>query len=88
MSVERKDKELRELTLDYFLIDRVREILNQDIDDHVKASLMCDLIKDEVERHISEAYDKGYEHGDEEGRENDEVMCALEEIYDIARGIL
>ena len=81
MSEERKDEELRELTLDYFLIDRVREILNQDIDDHAKANLMCDLIKDEVERLISAAYDKGYERGDE-------VMSALEEIYDITRGIL
>ncbi len=29
MSDERKDKELRKLILDYFLIDRVREILSE-----------------------------------------------------------
>lgn len=87
MNDEQKDKALKILTLDYFLIDRIREVLSQNIDNHAKANLLCDIVKDEVERHISIAYDKGYEHGEEEGEANDELMCALEEIYDIVRGV-
>lgn len=88
MSDECKDKELRKLILDYFLIDRVREILSQEVDEYVKASLMCDLVKDEVERYLSDAYDLGYERGHEDGMENDEVMIALREIHSIVNAVL
>ena len=88
MCEEPKDKALRKLTLDYFLIDRVREILSQDVDNHIKASLMCDLVKDEVERYVSDAYDLGYEYGFENGSENDGALDALEEIRSIISAVL
>lgn len=57
----------------YFLIDKVKEILNQGIDNHVKANLLCDLVKDEVDRMlwqpIRQRYDEAYETGREEGYE-------------------
>lgn len=93
MREERKQKELSLLTLDYFLIDRVREVLNQGIDDHAKANLLCDIVKDEVERLISnvidrrndEIYEEGYAEGYDEGY--DEGLEELDEesyreVYD------
>ena len=60
-------------SIDYFLIDKVKEILNQGIDNHVKANLLCDLVKDEVDRMlwqpIRQRYDEAYETGREEGYE-------------------
>ena len=60
-------------SIDYFLIDKVKEILNQGIDNHVKANLLCDLLKDEVDRMlwqpIRQRYDEAYETGREEGYE-------------------
>ena len=85
---ERKEQTLKLLTLDYFLMDRIREILNQNLDDYVKANLLCDVVKDEVERHISEAYDKGYEVGFENGNDDtgiEDLKEALEDIIHTAR---
>ncbi|MDB8436757.1 hypothetical protein [Turicibacter sanguinis] len=60
-------------SIDYFLIDKVKEILNQGIDNHVKANLLCDLVKDEVDcmlwQPIRQRYDEAYETGREEGYE-------------------
>ena len=88
MSDERKEQTLKLLTLDYFLMDRIREILNQNLDDYVKANLLCDVVKDEVERYISEAYDKGYEVGFENGNDDtgiEDLKEALEDIIHTAR---
>ena len=60
-------------SIDYFLIDKVKEILNQGIDNHVKANLLCDLLEDEVDRILREPirqrYEEVYEIGREEGYE-------------------
>ena len=69
--------DLNPLTLDYFLIDRIKEVLNQEVDDHAKANLLCDIVKDEVERittdeveqRCDESYDEGYEDGYDDGQE-------------------
>lgn len=75
MNRKRKQTDLNPLTLDYFLIDKIKEVLNQEVDDHAKANLLCDIVKDEVERITSdlveqrcdESYDEGYEEGYNEG---------------------
>ena len=69
--------DLNPLILDYFLIDRIKEVLNQEVDDHAKANLLCDIVKDEVERittdeveqRCDESYDEGYEDGYDDGQE-------------------
>ena len=77
MSRKKKQMDLNPLTLDYFLIDRIKEVLNQEVDDHAKANLLCDIVKDEVERittdeveqRCDESYDEGYEDGYDDGQE-------------------
>lgn len=77
MSRKKKQMDLNPLILDYFLIDRIKEVLNQEVDDHAKANLLCDIVKDEVERittdeveqRCDESYDEGYEDGDDDGQE-------------------
>lgn len=82
MNRKRKQTDLNPLTLDYFLIDRIKEVLNQEVDDHSKANLLCDIVKDEVERitsdlieqrcdeSYSEGYEEGYDEGYDEGQES------------------
>lgn len=75
MSRKKKQMYLNPLILDYFLIDRIKEVLNQEVDDHAKANLLCDIVKDEVERittdeveqRCDESYDEGYEDGYDRG---------------------
>ncbi|MCU7192231.1 FliH/SctL family protein [Turicibacter sanguinis] len=77
MSRKKKQMDLNPLILDYFLIDRIKEVLNQEVDDHAKANLLCDIVKDEVERittdeveqRCDESYDEGYEDGYDDGQE-------------------
>ena len=77
MSRKKKQMYLNPLILDYFLIDRIKEVLNQEVDDHAKANLLCDIVKDEVERittdevekRCDESYDEGYEDGYDDGQE-------------------
>lgn len=81
MNRKRKQTDLNPLILDYFLIDKIKEVLNQEVDDHAKANLLCDIVKDEVERITSdlieqrcdesyeEGYNEGYNEGYDEGQE-------------------
>lgn len=83
---------IRNTKIDYKLFNEIVNILGENIDNHTKANLIIDAVKDEIEQFAKEVYEEGYYDGIEYAEENyesdelDELRDALDRIADIANG--
>lgn len=80
---------VKSMKIDYYIFNDIVDILEEKVDNHTKANLIIDVIKDKLEQLAKEVYEEGYYDGEEYAQENyesdelDELRDAMDRIYDI-----
>ena len=80
---------VKNMKIDYYIFNDIVDILEEKVDNHTKANLIIDVIKDKLEQFAKEVYEEGYFDGEEYAQENyesdelDELRDAMDRIYDI-----
>lgn len=84
---DKKMNYLKSLKIDYYIASEIESILNDNVSNHVKLNLISDVIKQEVDKFLGEAYEEGYYQGYEDAEDNNNSLAELRDLREALEDI-